>query len=151
MNVKHLKGRACPKCGYDEHLRVEAKAVFIIDDAGTEDHAGARYDEDSWANCPECNYTGTWKDFKLGEADPEKAVVPNEGWEFGEIDFWDESRPEALEGVHDLIEFLMQGARNGDHVFIVKVATGDCPNALDRDETIDKMKGAMRAILDAPK
>ena len=147
MNTNHLEGRACPKCGYDEHFRVEGMAVFIVVDDGTEDHAGARYDEDSWANCPECNYTGTWKDFKATET-MRKAVVPNEGWTVGDIDFWDESRPEALEGVQSLIESMMHGARNGDHVFIVKVATGDCPDALHRSETVDKVTAAMRAILD---
>ncbi len=63
-NTNCLEGAACPKCGQDDYIRVEGKAVFILTDAGTDGHAGARYDDDSWANCHECNFTGTLKDFR---------------------------------------------------------------------------------------
>ena len=66
-NANCLEGVACPKCGQDDYIRVEGTAVFILTDDGTEDHAGVRWDDDSWANCPvdECNFTGTMKDFRV--------------------------------------------------------------------------------------
>ncbi len=63
-NTNCLEGVACPKCGQDDYMRVQGTAVFILTDDGTDDHAGACYDDDSWANCPECNFTGTLKDFR---------------------------------------------------------------------------------------
>lgn len=64
-NTNCLEGLKCPKCGYDESIHVLSSVWVTVFDDGTEYHdCGPEYDDDSWADCPECNYHGKLVDWR---------------------------------------------------------------------------------------
>ena len=74
--------------------------------------------------------------------------VPNEGWEVVDCDFWGESAPDAIEAAKLLITRLMDAAHAGDHVFVVSVATGDVPDSVTWEEATERVKAALRPVLE---
>jgi hypothetical protein len=71
MNDNCLENRACPKCGEDDRLRVAAQTMFEITDAGCDFHGDVEYDEDSYAECTSCDWTGTWAETDITPPVPE--------------------------------------------------------------------------------
>lgn len=62
MNSNCLAGCRCPKCGSEGPFQVVATSVFLVSDAGTEDHRDVEYDADSPAYCSVCDWAGEWGD-----------------------------------------------------------------------------------------
>lgn len=64
-NINCLEGLKCPKCGYDRSIHVLSSVWVTVFDEGTEDHdCCPEYDDDSWADCPECNYHGKLREWR---------------------------------------------------------------------------------------
>lgn len=60
MNTNCLEGCRCPNCGQDKYFKVQATSLFVITDDGSNNGYDIEYDGDSYANCPECDWEGTW-------------------------------------------------------------------------------------------
>ena len=67
-NTNCLEGIKCPACGNEDRFRIAGTTVFIVTDEGTEDHGDIEWDDDSYADCPECFRHGTLKDFRAKPA-----------------------------------------------------------------------------------
>lgn len=68
MNVNCLEGVACPECGNDRMISVVALVLVDVTDDGadiSENNDGYEYDEDSFAECPECEYAGKFGTFSV--------------------------------------------------------------------------------------
>lgn len=60
-----LDGMACPKCKQDENFDISVTSLVTFTDDGTEDSQGYEWGEDSYINCPECDWEGMVKDTLL--------------------------------------------------------------------------------------
>jgi predicted RNA-binding Zn-ribbon protein involved in translation (DUF1610 family) len=69
-NTNCLEGIKCPACGNEEQFRIAGRALFTVTDDGTEDHGDIEWDDDSYADCPECGRHGTLRDFRAEPAPP---------------------------------------------------------------------------------
>lgn len=62
----------CPKCGHEDEIIVYASMWVSLTDDGTDpfadstnDRDGVEYDDDSAAECPECEHAGKLKEWKV--------------------------------------------------------------------------------------
>jgi hypothetical protein len=79
-NTNCLENIKCPACGNEESFRIAATTIATVTDDGVDDHCGMEWDDDSYAECPECFRHGTLKDFKVRndlEADEETIATTN--------------------------------------------------------------------------
>jgi hypothetical protein len=66
INTNCLEGMHCPKCDNDNRFDISAVILMRVTDDGTEDlGVGHEWDDESFCACPECQHTGTVKDFIL--------------------------------------------------------------------------------------
>ena len=65
-NTNCLEGIACPKCGNDFRIFIEAKTLAVVTDDGAETFGDMEWDDDSYAECPECQHHGTLGEFRIG-------------------------------------------------------------------------------------
>ena len=63
-NTNCLEGIKCPACGNEDRFRIAATSLFTVTDDGTEDYTEVDWDDDSYADCPECHRHGALKDFR---------------------------------------------------------------------------------------
>jgi hypothetical protein len=74
-NTNCLEGIKCPACGNEDRFRIAATSLFTVTDDGTDDYADVDWDDDSYADCPECGRHGTLKDFRAKPSPPVAASV----------------------------------------------------------------------------
>jgi DNA-directed RNA polymerase subunit RPC12/RpoP len=63
-NTNCLEGIACPTCGNDAMIYIEAKTLTMVKDDGAEAFGDMEWDDDSYAECPECRHRGTLREFR---------------------------------------------------------------------------------------
>jgi hypothetical protein len=68
LNTNCLEYIRCPGCGNDHRFRIVALVTALVTDDGCEFHTDAEWDDDSRITCPECERSGTLKDFRLPQA-----------------------------------------------------------------------------------
>ena len=68
-NTNCLEGIACPKCGNDTRIYIEARTLAVVTDNGAETFGDMEWGGESYAECPECRHHGTVEEFRIG---PEK-------------------------------------------------------------------------------
>jgi hypothetical protein len=73
-NTNCLEGIKCPACGNEDRFRIAGTAVFTVTDEGAEDHGDIEWDDDSYADCPDCFRHGTLKDFRAQPSSPVAAA-----------------------------------------------------------------------------
>ena len=64
-NTNCLEYIQCPGCGNVHRFRIAALVTADVTDDGCEFHTDAEWGDDSPITCPECERTGTIKDFTL--------------------------------------------------------------------------------------
>jgi len=64
-NTNCLEGIACPKCGNDSRIYIEAKTLAVVMDDGAETFGHMEWDGDSYTECPECGHRGTLAEFRI--------------------------------------------------------------------------------------
>lgn len=64
-NSNCLEGIACPKCGNDAMIHIEARTLAVVTDDGAETFGDMEWDGDSYAECPDCHHRGTLKGFRI--------------------------------------------------------------------------------------
>jgi len=64
-NTNCLENFKCPACGNEESFRIAATTIATVTDDGTEDHGDMEWDDDSYAECPQCHRHGALKEFKV--------------------------------------------------------------------------------------
>lgn len=74
--VNCLKGMACPSCSQHEEFKIEAAAIFTVTDDGTDAFSDVAWCSESYAECPECGWTGTVKDLYVAGGKPTAKVLP---------------------------------------------------------------------------
>lgn len=65
-NENCLENVRCPNCGNMDKVLVVATVWVVVTDDGADidpDDASFDYEAESAAQCPDCEYTGTWQDF----------------------------------------------------------------------------------------
>lgn len=64
-NSNCLEGIRCPRCGQNDAFDIGATVTLRVTDAGwtAEESQDAEWDEKSRITCPDCNTTGTIRDF----------------------------------------------------------------------------------------
>lgn len=76
MNENVLAGIQCPECQSDGPFRIEAKAMFLAHDDGTEVDGDVEWDDDAHCECAECGHSGALSGFRLPEEDmPEEDMA----------------------------------------------------------------------------
>ena len=70
-NTNCLEGLRCPKCKQDDMLHIAGTSLFHVVDDGTLQHEDIEWDDDSFARCPQCNFEGILKDFRIEEVEDE--------------------------------------------------------------------------------
>lgn len=88
-NTNCLENRKCPKCGQEDRFHVAAQSIFVVVDDGTDGHYDVEYDDESYADCPDCGWWGCWK--QTEDADFMTQKIWNR-MEFEEQDQWKEQR-----------------------------------------------------------
>ncbi len=66
-NSNCLEGLQCPKCGNHEKLVIQCKAMFYVEEDGTDpiDYSEIVWDENSYTECFECAYHGPNSSFTI--------------------------------------------------------------------------------------
>jgi hypothetical protein len=67
-NKNVLKGMRCPisKCKSEGPFRIEARAIFTVQDAGTDsEYTDVEWEDNYFCGCVECGYVGQVKDFRV--------------------------------------------------------------------------------------
>jgi hypothetical protein len=72
MNVKDEWSMACPKCGDDDQIIIQATAYVRLTVDGTEEAAGHEWDGGSICLCGSCGHVATVCDFYLDEQKAER-------------------------------------------------------------------------------
>jgi hypothetical protein len=67
-NTNCLRGIACPKCGNDSRIYIEAITMAEVTDDGAETFGDMEWDGDSYAECPACEHRGTLDGFRVNPA-----------------------------------------------------------------------------------
>ena len=72
-NSNCLEGNACPQCGHDQEVLINACMWVSVVDDGTDPYAdsvdnlgGVEYDDNSDAICPRCGYNGKLAEWTVG-------------------------------------------------------------------------------------
>ncbi len=77
-NTNVLEGMQCPKCGYDEVLKIQSTACVRYTDEGSDDIGDLEWDEDSYCECCECAHYGTVAEFKGEKPKPKEPTAQDE-------------------------------------------------------------------------
>lgn len=64
-NVNCLEGYACPRCGYDEELRIICTTLVTMTDDGSDDIGDLEWDENSHGTCPKCGFADKMEKFRV--------------------------------------------------------------------------------------
>lgn len=64
-NTNCLAGIQCPKCGEEDHFRVEATAMFNLTDDGTDFPYNVEWSDTSIMICSDCQHVGTVAEFTI--------------------------------------------------------------------------------------
>lgn len=67
-NANCLEGIACPKCGNDSRIIIEARTLAEVTDDGAETFGSMEWDEGSFTECPECGHYGELSAFRTEPA-----------------------------------------------------------------------------------
>jgi hypothetical protein len=67
-NSNCLEGIACPQCGNDAMIYIEAKTLAVVTDDGAETLGDMEWDDGRFAECPECRHHGTVAEFRISNA-----------------------------------------------------------------------------------
>ena len=65
-NTNCLEGMKCPECCWDESFMIAATTMAEVTDQGVEDYEGMEWDNDSYAECPNCDWSGKVKELRTG-------------------------------------------------------------------------------------
>jgi rubredoxin len=68
-NTNCLKGLRCPICGNDKHLYIQSDAVMYVTDDGAECRGDTEWNDDSHAECPDCERSGPLRQFRATKAE----------------------------------------------------------------------------------
>jgi hypothetical protein len=93
-NTNCLAGIKCPACGNEDSFRIAATAVFTVTDDGTDDYTAVEWDDDSDAECTECQRRGNVKDFRNSASEESYFRGPS-GTRYGYAEIADRIRREA--------------------------------------------------------
>jgi DNA-directed RNA polymerase subunit RPC12/RpoP len=63
-NSKCLEGIACPQCGNDRMIYIEARTLAAVTDDGVKTFE-LEWNADSYAECPNCQHRGTLGEFRI--------------------------------------------------------------------------------------
>ncbi len=77
-NTNCLEGVRCPACGNEDRFRIVGKALFTVTDEGTDEFGDVEWDDDSFAECPDCGRDGPLKEFRSPPALPADAFEVHE-------------------------------------------------------------------------
>lgn len=121
-NSNCLEGIKCPACGNEDRFRIACTTVFTVTDEGTEDHGDIEWDDDSYAECPECGRRGTLKVFKPKTSplppDPDGMNFDRSSWADRAISaFRDASGTDMEDALSDLLADLMHWADRTNYDF----------------------------------
>lgn len=58
-NTNCLENMACPQCGQREQFCIQVTTLATVVDNGIMDTGDNSWDDDSYAQCDECGWTGT--------------------------------------------------------------------------------------------
>jgi hypothetical protein len=64
VNSNCLQGIRCPSCGNEAAFYIEASTVMYVTDEGAESRGDTSWNDDSHAECTECERSGKLADFK---------------------------------------------------------------------------------------
>jgi hypothetical protein len=67
-NTNCLEGIACPACGNDFMIYIEARTMAAVTDDGSETFGDMEWDASSYTECPDCGRSGTLSEFRVGLA-----------------------------------------------------------------------------------
>lgn len=71
-NKNCLKGLRCPRCKYEKELEIVVRVwALMTDDGCSFDNMDKKLDwtNDSKMQCPECNYEGVVRNFRIPEGE----------------------------------------------------------------------------------
>ena len=63
-NTNCLQGIACPKCGQNARMIIEVRSLAVVTDEGAETFGDMDWDDDNYAECPECGFPDTLAAFR---------------------------------------------------------------------------------------
>jgi len=69
-NSNCLQGLACPSCGNDSMLTIEARVLAVVTDDGAETFGDMEWNARSYAECPECGHQETLAAFQAPATHP---------------------------------------------------------------------------------
>ena len=69
-NTNCLEGIACPACGNDSMIHIEARTLAVVTDNGAETFGDMEWDASSYAECPDCRHRGTLGEFRIEPTKP---------------------------------------------------------------------------------
>ena len=64
-NSNCLAGIACPKCGNESRIYIEARMLVEVRDDGAEPFGDMEWGDGSYAECPKCCHRGTLEEFRI--------------------------------------------------------------------------------------
>ena len=67
MNKNYLEGMRCPKCKSEGPFRISARAIFKVDDDGSDEFTCLQWDDEDQLDCCGCMHYGVVKDFKVAK------------------------------------------------------------------------------------
>jgi Zn ribbon nucleic-acid-binding protein len=74
VNSNCLLGIKCPDCGNEDRFYIQSTAVMYVTDDGAECRGDTEWNEDSHAECPQCERSGKLALFRVQPAIQEIAV-----------------------------------------------------------------------------
>ena len=77
-NSNCLEGIACPKCGNDGMIFIEAMTLTVVTDDGAEAFGDMEWNGDSYAECPGCQHCGTLDEFRIVAANESSTSTQKE-------------------------------------------------------------------------
>jgi hypothetical protein len=66
-NTNCLENTKCPECDNADRLFIESKTLAVVTDDGAETFGDMEWDDDSYAECPECRHSGKLREFRHPE------------------------------------------------------------------------------------
>jgi len=74
-NCNCLEGLACPRCGNDSMLTIEATTLAVVTDDGAETFGDMEWDAGSYAECPKCGNQATVAAFQATDGHPSSTTT----------------------------------------------------------------------------
>lgn len=65
INDNCLQDIACPQCGYRSQFAISSRCSFVMNDDGEDDHGDIEYDNDSEAQCLQCEFISSLTKFTI--------------------------------------------------------------------------------------